>query len=162
MNYHIVLGKPAERIMDKQLRTTSHLHEVFGPQYRDFVSPLDTFLKGTRNHLKNVFLIPKEDTSKALKAVCDSWEQFFITSVGLGAPCWVPIYQCLHANVVRVGSLLQPSGRKESTAVYQETLMARVSPLFLVGLALLDGAILQLSHTHQKDVVLRLSGIRTG
>lgn len=162
----LTYGKSAERQINKEIRSGAISDDVFGLHYRDFVRPTGTFIHGVVDKLRYIFLIPNDSTLNALDLVAISWEYLFRRPPGMCAPCWVPIYDCIKKSSVGrpriVDCMLQQAGRRENTTVYQGTLMARVSPFFLIGLALLDGATLQVSETHQKNVVLQLTGVRTG
>lgn len=166
MGDHIVYGKEALRLINRQLGSSSRYTHAFGPFTTDFVSAFETIWSGKRLRLDRTLFITHEQTLAVLEAIRQRWEKLFTTSLHLGLPCWLALYGTIksHGGLAAILSsqLLVPAGQSHTTALFRNHIMARTTPLLLIGIALLDGATMHLSHTHQKDIVLRLIGFRLG
>ncbi|PWN86775.1 hypothetical protein FA10DRAFT_282026 [Acaromyces ingoldii] len=161
----VLYGDEALQVINRELRSSLKARQLLGPFKEHFTEQAETFLHGGQIRLARVFVVPHQDTIAVIDAVSRYWERFFSASIHTGLPSWMPIIECVLAQGPSrplVAKVLQASGPSHVTAFYRGQLMARVTPLLLVSLALLDGATMHMSQTHQKDVVLRLVGFRSG
>jgi hypothetical protein len=116
--------------------------------------------------LRKTLFIAQEHAQNAFEMIRCGWEDIFAKHTHGDHPqlAWASICAPLLKNVssrqfVR-NHLLRDAGPSDSTATVHGFLLARIAPPLLIAIAIMDGAQMHLAHTHQKDIVVRMLGIR--
>ena len=119
--------------------------------------------------LHKTLVICNEDVKEVLRMIKLKWEDIFRTKENgrAGMPTqssWAticsPLLQIPNGQKFVRRNLLQQAGDNDVTATLNDNLLARIAPSLLVAIAIMDGAQIFLSHTHQKDIIIRLIGVR--
>lgn len=117
----------------------------------------------TTTKLERTIVLERCQVLEALEHIKLHWETIFDRTKH-HLLSWVilcrPIYASKAGKAFLKTNMLQKAGLELTTACREGVLLAKFSSMFLVALALMDGAVVQLSHTHQKDIIVRFTGIR--
>lgn len=113
--------------------------------------------------LQRTIVLERCQILEALKYIKLCWETIFDRTKH-HLLSWVILCRAIYASnagkTFLQTNMLQKAGSELTTACRQGVLLAKFSSMFLVAIALMDGAVVQLSHTHQKDIIVRFTGIR--
>lgn len=117
----------------------------------------------TTTKLQHTVALERCQITEALHYTKLHWEKIFDRTKH-HLLSWVIICQAICSSKTGKAffknNMLQKAGLELTTACKQGILLAKFSSMFLVAIALMDGAVVQLSHTHQKDIIVRFTGIR--
>jgi hypothetical protein len=163
-----LLGRAAQNAFNKRLKMDQSAElelGVFSKLLLDDKIFSTTFFSSPSHQLKKTIVLQRSDVSKAIAFLKAFWEKIFDdTTKNNHWLSWVVLCRPIYSNQLGKkfiqANMLQEAGLDATTACKRGVLLAKVSCTFLVAIALMDGAAIQLSQTHQKDIVVRLTGSR--